>query len=125
MAYVAKKAAPGQAESPIPALIEREEKKLERVKEAFAAGIDTLEEYRQNKQRILDSIASLRAQLTDTVQEPTERDLSAFAGKLRHTLDTLSDPAASEMLKNLALRGIVEKIIFSKQSGRIEIVYHL
>lgn len=125
LSYVAKKAAPRQAESPIPALIEKEEKKLERVKEAFAAGIDTLEEYKQNKQRILDSIASLRAQLTEVSPALSEADLSDFAGKLRYTLDTLSDPAASEMLKNLALRGIVEKIIFSKQNGRIEIVYHL
>lgn len=125
LSYVAKKAAPRQAESPIPALIEKEEKKLERVKEAFAAGIDTLEEYKQNKQRILDSIASLRAQLAEVSPALTETDLSDFAGKLRYTLDTLSDPEASEMIKNLALRGIVEKIIFSKQNGRIEIVYHL
>ena len=125
LSYVTKKAAPRQAESPIPALIEKEEKKLERVKEAFAAGIDTLEEYKQNKQRILDSIESLRAQLAEASPALSEADLSDFARKLRYTLDTLSDPAASEMIKNLALRGIVEKIIFSKQNGRIEIVYHL
>lgn len=124
LAYVAKSAAPRQAESPIPALIAKEEKKLERIKEAFAAGIDTLEEYKQNKQRIIGSIESLRAQLSDAVPEPTEADLSDFAGKLRYTLDALSDPAASEMLKNLTLRGIIEQIIFAKPSGRIEIVYH-
>lgn len=125
LSYVAKKAAPRQVESPIPALIEKEEKKLERIREAFAAGIDTLEEYKQNKQRILDSIASLRAQLAEASPALTPTDLSEFAGKLRYTLDTLSDPEASEMIKNIALRGIVEKIIFSKQNGRIEIVYHL
>ncbi|HBI84834.1 MAG TPA: hypothetical protein DDX71_00885 [Ruminococcus sp.] len=125
LSNIAKKTAPRQAESPIPELIEKEEKKLERIREAFAAGIDSLDEYRQNKQRILESIASLRAQLTDTAPEPTERDLNEFAGKLRYSLETLTDPAASELVKNLTLRGIIEQIIFAKPSGRIEIVYHL
>ena len=120
---VKKQNVPKSADSPIPALIEKEERKLERVREAFEAGIDTLDEYRQNKQRITDRLTEMRRELAETDLEPV--DISAFIGKVRSGIKTLSDPCASEIIKNLTLRTIVEQIIFMKPSGRIEIVYHL
>lgn len=120
---VKKQNVPKSADSPIPALIEKEERKLERVREAFEAGIDTLDEYRQNKQRITDRLTEMRRELAETDPEPV--DISAFIGKVRSGIKTLSDPCASEIIKNLTLRTIVEQIIFMKPSGRIEIVYHL
>ena len=110
------------AESPIPALIEKEERKLERVREAFEAGIDTLEEYRQNKQRITERLSALRAELTEVAPAP---DISAFRGRAETSLTTLTDPCASEIIKNQTLHTFVDQIIFMKPSGRIEIVYHL
>lgn len=112
-----------QAESPFPAMIEKEEKKLLRVREAFEAGIDTLEEYRQNKQRITEQIAQLRAQLA--AAEPKPIDTDAFIGQVQSCLKTLLDPTASEIIKNMVLRSIVEQIIYQKPSGLIEIVYNL
>ena len=120
-----KKAAPAPAGSPIPALIAKEEKKLDRIRQAFEAGVDTLEEYRENKKRVTDAIETLRAQLRDAEPQAGTFDLQAFAGRLRASLSTLEDPCASELIKNMTLRTIVEQIIFSRQNGRIEIVYHL
>lgn len=119
---VKKQSVPKPAESPIPALIEKEERKLERIREAFEAGIDTLEEYRQNKQRISEQIAALHAELAKAAPAP---DTSTFIGRVETSLTTLTDPYASEIIKNQTLRTFVEQIIFMKPSGRIEIVYHL
>ena len=119
---VIKQNVPKSAESPIPALIEKEERKLERVREAFEAGIDTLEEYRQNKQRITERLSALRTELAEVVPSP---DTSAFMGRVETSLTTLTDPCASEIIKNQVLHTFVEQIIFMKPSGRIEIVYHL
>lgn len=119
---VIKQNVPKSAESPIPALIEKEERKLERVREAFEAGIDTLEEYRQNKQRITERLSALRAELIEVVPAP---DTSAFRGRAETSLTTLTDPCASEIIKNQTLHTFVDQIIFMKPSGRIEIVYHL
>lgn len=119
---VIKQNAPKPAESPIPALIEKEERKLERVREAFEAGIDTLDEYRQNKQRITERLSALRAELIEVVPAP---DTSAFRGRAETSLTTLTDPRASEIIKNQTLHTFVDQIIFMKPSGRIEIVYHL
>lgn len=111
------------AASRLPAIIEREEKKLERIREAFEAGIDTLEEYRENKQRITERIAVLRQTLAE--KQPPQIDTAAFIGKVRSGLRILEDAGASEIIKNDVLHTFVEKIIFMKPSGRIEIVYHL
>ena len=119
---VIKQNVPKSAESPIPALIEKEERKLERVREAFEAGIDTLEEYRQNKQRITERLSALRTELAEVAPSP---DTSAFMGRVETSLTTLTDPCASEIIKNQVLHTFVEQIIFMKPSGRIEIVYHL
>ena len=119
---VIKQNVPKSAESPIPALIEKEERKLERVREAFEAGIDTLDEYRQNKQRITERLSALRAELIEVVPAP---DTSAFRGRAETSLMTLTDPCASEIIKNQTLHTFVDQIIFMKPSGRIEIVYHL
>ena len=119
---VIKQNVPKSAESPIPALIEKEERKLERIREAFEAGIDTLDEYRQNKQRITERLSALRAELAEVTPEP---DTSAFIGRVETSLTTLTDLRASEIIKNQVLRTFIEQIIFMKPSGRIEIVYHL
>jgi DNA invertase Pin-like site-specific DNA recombinase len=111
------------AASRLPAIIEREERKLERIREAFEAGIDTLEEYRENKQRITERIAVLRQTLAE--EQPPQIDTAAFIGKVRSGLRILEDAGASEIIKNDVLHTFVEKIIFMKPSGRIEIVYHL
>lgn len=120
---IQKQNVPKSAESPIPALIEKEERKLDRVREAYEAGIDTLDEYRQNKQRITETLTALREQLTEAAPEPV--DIGAFIGKVQSSMKTLTDPCASEIIKNLTLHTIIEQIIFMKPSGRIEIVYHL
>lgn len=120
---VKKQNAPQSAESPIMALIEKENKKLVRVGEAYEAGIDTLDEYRHNKQRITERISTLREQLSETSPEPV--DIGSFIGKVQSSMKTLTDPCASEIIKNLTLRTIIEQIIFMKPSGRIEIAYHL
>lgn len=120
---IQKQNVPKSAESPIPALIEKEERKLDRIREAYEAGIDTLDEYRQNKQRITETLTALREQLTEAAPEPV--DIGAFIGKVQSSMKTLTDPCASEIIKNLTLHTIIEQIIFMKPSGRIEIVYHL
>ncbi len=43
--------------------LERERMKLERVKAAYADGIDMLEEYKHNKSEVLASIAELESKL--------------------------------------------------------------
>lgn len=106
------------------ALIEREKKKLSRIREAYTAGIDTLEEYKENKRAIQARIDELTASappapLTD------EQIKETISGRISSGLELLESDETSETLKNITLRSIVERIIYIKPKGIIEIFYKL
>lgn len=122
-AHIQKQDAPKPKGAPIPTLIEKEERKLERIRDAFEAGIDSLDEYRQNKTRITERLNELRSQLAESMPAPVGMD--AFIGIAEIRCDMLADPCAGENIKNLALRTVLEQIILVKPDGHIEIVYHL
>lgn len=107
-----------------PMLIEKEKKKLERIKEAYAAGIDTLEEYRSNKEKILKAIEELEKNKKSSVitKEYMHKKLIAT---IRQSLDILEDPNCSESLKNITLRSFVRQIVYAKKTQSIEILYQV
>lgn len=107
------------------AIIEREKKKLARVREAYEAGIDTLEEYRENKQKIQARIEELEAQTNESSPQTAEDINKAIKGKIRAGLEILESENTSETLKNLTLRSFVDRIIYFKPRGIIEIFYKL
>ncbi|MGN0613582.1 MAG: recombinase family protein [Porcipelethomonas sp.] len=107
-----------------PMLIEKERKKLERVREAYEAGIDSLEEYRVNKEKILMTIAELES----NIKEP-ERSQKEIYKKLSRTikkgLEILEDDNCSESIKNITLRSFVRQIVYMKKTQSIEILYQI
>lgn len=110
-------------EIPIAAIIEKEYKKLARVREAYEAGVDTLEEYKTNKNKIQQRIKELESM--QPKQEAPKDIKKNMVGKFKATLDILESPDTSESTKNIALRAIVDKIIFVKPRGIVEIFYKL
>lgn len=105
-------------------LLEREKKKLERVKEAYEAGVDTLEEYKANKAKITAKIAELEALETEQQPKTSEEAIrSEFPKKLRACLESLKDEQLSETTKNETLKSIIERITFIKPGGIVEILY--
>ena len=101
-------------------LLEKERKKLERIKEAFEAGIDTIEEYKLNKTRIMNRIAELES----TVPTPSRDDMIAtFKTKLTFVLDTILSNKVSENDKNAMLRELISHITFDRKKMTIQIAY--
>lgn len=101
-------------------LLEKEYKKLERVKEAFEAGIDSLEEYKLNKTRIKNRIAELE----NTVFRPMEEEITdKMKANISDVLDRLRDSQVSENEKNTLLRSIISSIVFDKKNMTIQIKY--
>lgn len=98
--------------------IEREQLKLQRAKEAFQAGVDTLEEYRENKGSILAAIQRLQKAIKPP--KPRTVDMAAFRRILSDALPVLENPSVSEEEKNLLLRTFIEKIEFSRDEDRDE-----
>lgn len=108
-------------EIPVDNLIEKECKKLDRVREAYESGVDTLEEYKINKIKINQRIKELEMMRPEEISQ--NEIIKNTEKKITATLDILENPDVSETIKNIALREILDKIIFLKPRGIIEIFY--
>lgn len=103
--------------------VAREERKLQRVREAYEAGVDTLEEYKANKAKIQSRIEELKAQIKPA-QSLTEAEKQELVrGMIRSGLEILTRDDVSETTKNETLRCFVDRVILMKPKGNIEVRY--
>ena len=103
-------------------LIEVEERRLARAKEAYLAEIDTIEQYAKNKEEITARINDLIARRDKEVVK--EIDMNAFAEKVADILNFIEKEDITEQAKNEALHTIIEKIVFEKAKGNLAIYFH-
>lgn len=103
-------------------MLDSEKKKLLKVKEAYEQGVDTLDEYKENKQRITKRIKDLEAEFDKNTAPAVNK--KEYAAKIRTVVSTLTNPTVSEKAKNEALRMIVSKIIYYKPSNEFKIVLY-
>ena len=102
------------------------DKKEQRIKEAYVAGFDTLEEYGSNK-KILDN---RRKELNELIAASDCSTLSPeaykeqFLGTVASVIDILESDA-DNCTKGEALRGIIQKIVFFKETQTLEFHYYL
>lgn len=107
-------------------LIKSEEAKLQKIKEAYLSGVDSLEEYKQNKAIVQETICSLKEEKESKQStEPTFIDKSVFAKKVLNVLEFIKSPDVTEQAKNEALRSIISKIIYVKPENRLDIIFYV
>lgn len=108
----------------IHALIEKEQKKFDRIKEAYENGIYTLDELKESKRITSENIERLRSKAI-----PKSGSKSALIKKLaerkKEILSQLKSPNVSEKEKNEILRSFIEKIIFNRTTETIRIFYYV
>lgn len=108
----------------IHALIEKEQKKFDRIKEAYENGIYTLDELKESKRITSENIERLRSKAI-----PESGSKSALIKKLaerkKEILSQLKSPNVSEKEKNEILRSFIEKIIFNRTTETIRIFYYV
>ncbi len=102
--------------------IAKEQQKLQRVREAYEAGVDTLAEYKQNKQTIAARIQALEQSRPAPTAQITPAE---FAAKHQKNLAILFSDTASEAEKNEAIRGFVQKILFNRKDTAFKIYYSI
>ncbi|MCR5730942.1 MAG: recombinase family protein [Ruminococcus sp.] len=105
------------------ALIEKEKKKLERIKEAYENGIDSLSEYKTNKEKITARIKELNTQFQKIAPKSFEEIKNDLIRRINTGLAIIDDPNASETVKNKAIRSFIDNVIYVKPRGVIEIHY--
>lgn len=106
-------------------LIEQENRKLLRCKESYVAGIDTLEEYKANKEKITAVIEALQKKAEENrLQTPTTTE-KQYADKVRNVIEIIKSDSVSQKLKNEAIRTIIAYIIYQKPSGNLELFFYI
>ena len=105
--------------------LEEANRKFERVKEAYESGIDTIEEYKQNKQKITKEISELKnliAEEEGQKQDEIPENKNQVTAKLREEIKKVSDILKSNDVsieeKNGVLKSIIKEIVKTGEDGR-------
>lgn len=105
--------------------IDRIKIKLQRAKDAYQSGVDTLAEYRDAKEKLTAQINELQAEIDKITPKKSEAECIA---KLRETMQTgiaIIKSDAPEEFKNDVLKSFVSQIIFKRSTCTVEIHYRL
>lgn len=103
-------------------LIEVEQRRLARAKEAYLAEIDTIEQYGKNKKEITEKIEELKSKRDKQIV--VNVDMDAFSKKVLGVLEFIERDDVTVVAKNEALRTIIETIIYEKAKGNLAIIFH-
>ena len=108
----------------VKAQIKKIETKEERVKLAYENGIDTLEEYKANKERLSNDKKMYEKKLKEIIKENNtdnvKEEIFKHCGKV---YEILSDPSVSENDKYIAVHHLIDKIIYDKPNQTLVIYY--
>ena len=98
--------------------IQRLEIRLERVKLSYEDGVDTLEEYKENKKAITDEIEKLKEMLEQAQEDEPEEEVKIDKKKLCRLTEVLKDVDVSNVEKNNMVRSIFKEIIKGGKDGK-------
>ena len=118
--------APKQAQEPTlqrdwDKLIVQEETRLKRAKSALLDGAFSNAEYKEVKASVEETIARLQAEKAKDAVPVV--DAESFAPQVKEVIAVLRAPDVSGEAKNMALRSIVDKIVFNKHAGTFDIYF--
>lgn len=105
-------------------LLNKEYKKLKRVKAVYENGIDTIHEYKMNKEKIFERIKELEKQSSNLVINKAVVQ-KTFKKCLKEAISKLKSNNLSENEKNEILRSFIAKIVFKRDDCTIQIYYYV
>lgn len=100
--------------------------RLERVKEAYEHGIDTIEEYKINKQKITAEIAKMEAEIKSEPETTPEEDFHQLQNLIRTAIESLESDEISQKEKNEIAKGFISEINKTGLDGKeFDIFYRI
>lgn len=95
-----------------------------RIKEAYRNGVDTLEEYKENKEILQREREEIEASIREAAAGDDTDYSPAVLANIRSVVDILKDPAATYEKKAQGLRSVIEKIVFDKASDSLSVYFY-
>lgn len=119
------KAANADKKTSLEEALKKLEARLERHKEAYALGVDTIEEYKANKEICDKDIQTVKLNLASLKIDDIEGKLAAFQKNSAEFLQSLKNDGLSIEAKNIAAKAIISKIEIDRKTNEFRIFYFL
>lgn len=109
------------------AVFEKELEKIDqrkiRIREAYEAGIDSLEEYRENRRRLEEEAARIADLIRESEVKKVDSDPGRHKAEMLEKIRTVYDIVKSDSIdyetKGSFMRSIVEKIVWDRKSNTL------
>ena len=102
-------------------LLKKEKSKLEKINSAYENGVDSLQEYKIKKSEVFSRIKNFEEQISN-FEKIFNRKIEM---KFESVISALFGNGLSASEKNKILKFFIEKIIFNRKAGAIQIYYKI
>lgn len=96
-----------------------------RIKQAFRDGIDTIEEYKENKQLLADERKALQSQLESLSPASSDDSSTEMLKNISTVLDIVKDTSNDTLTRANAIRSVVDHCIYDKENDKLEVYFFL
>jgi len=103
------------------------DKKEARIKQAYRDGIDTIDEYQENK-RILNRERQILQQQIDSLKPAGtsgQTYQTAIKGQIKNVYELVTNDAIDIQTKNEAMKSIIDRIVYDKPGNTLKIYFQL
>lgn len=101
-------------------------KMLDRLRDAYLSGADTVDEYKSGKNALMLRISEIDKQISSEENKASpEEAADALCRSIRTALKTLSSPTASTAEKYSAAHSIIDRAVWDKSQNLLQIHYRL
>lgn len=106
--------------------IKRNAEKLVRIKEAYRNGVDTLEEYKANKQLVQQERERLEEQLQAASKDDPDSNSaeSNLIERVRSVYEIICSDSVDNTVKSEILKSVIEKIVYNRESDELKVYYY-
>lgn len=102
------------------------ERKLDRVRDAYLSGVDTIEEYKTAKDQLISKIDELKGQLVLAAKAPSKsKTLSVLRSQISDALAVLQSEDKTIAQKHEAAMQLIESCIWDKESYTLTVTYRV
>ncbi len=100
--------------------------KEQRIREAYQDGIDTLDEYRENKKLLQQEKEYLSNLLQQNKPQDAHKEMQQkLLDKIKSAYDIISSSNSNHLQKHEALISVVDKIVFDKKNETISLHFYI
>ena len=106
--------------------LKRNAEKFERIKEAYRNGVDTLEEYRENKRLVQEEKEIIEKQLEEAAADSPEPESleNNLLEQVKNVYEIIRSDAVDNTAKNEILKSVIEKIVYNRDTDELKVYYY-